>query len=83
MNYRLQLSPICTRDSQPSESWDVPPLNWEDMKVFRSWLVYDSDVDPDRSRGIDWNAVMGLAVAVTVSATFWTGLGFTLAYFLQ
>ena len=81
MNYRLQLSPISTQDSTATESWDVPPSNWEDMRFFRSWLVYGSGGEPDRVRGINWNAMLGLALVLIVSAAFWAGLGFLLAYF--
>ena len=81
MNYRLQFSPISgTRESQidlPSrERWESAPTNWEDATLFRSWLVYDSDVEPNRTRGrINWNVVLGLALAVVVSVSFWAGVG--------
>ena len=85
MNYRLQLSPISNpRDSPPlTDQWNAPPASWEDVKFFRSWLVYDSDIEINSSRDINWSMVLGLALAMIVSATFWTGLGFTIAYFWQ
>jgi hypothetical protein len=81
MNYRLQLSPISgTRESQldlPSpERWKRPLTNWEDTKFFRSFLVYDFDLKPGHTEGlVNWNAVLGLALAVVVSLTFWAGVG--------
>jgi hypothetical protein len=87
MNYRLQLSPISgTRESHvdlPSrERGEGPPPNSEDASVFRSWLVFDSDLEPVRggSRG-NWNTVLGLALAVVVSVSFWVGVGIMMASF--
>jgi len=87
MNYRLQLSPISgTRESHvdlPSrERGEGPPPNSEDANVLRSWLVYDSDLEPVRggSRS-NWNTVLGLALAVGVSVGFWVGVGIMMASF--
>jgi len=47
-----------------------------DAQFLQSWLECDSDVDhevPDG--GINWGALSGLALAIVVSATFWTGIG--------
>ncbi len=84
MNYRLQLSPISgTRESQlhlQPQCWDVPLPNSEDTNVFRSWLVYDSDLEPTRIEGrVNWNTLLGLALAVVVSVSFWLGLGTMMA----
>jgi hypothetical protein len=85
MNYRLQLSPISsTQDSNldvPSrESEEGPATRWEDANFFRSWFIYDSDLDsvPTKSR-IRWGVVLGLALAVVVSVTFWVGFGLMIA----
>jgi hypothetical protein len=45
-------------------------------------LVYDSDLEPVRggSRG-NWNTVLGLALAVVVSVSFWVGVGIMMASF--
>lgn len=87
MNYRLQLSPISgTRESTgvPSrDQWDGSLTNWEDAKFFRSWLVYDSDSDqePNCTDGrSNWNTVLGLALAVVVSVSFWVGVGLMIAH---
>ena len=80
MNYRLQLSPISgSRQSQidvaSHERRQGQQGNWEDAEFFRSWLDYDSDAEPNRKRGTNWNLVLGLALAVAVSAAFWVGAG--------
>ena len=86
MNYRLQLSPISgTRESTgvPSrDQWDGSFTNWEDAKFFRSCLVYDSDSDqePNRADGrSNWSMLLGLALAVVVSLSFWVGVGLLIA----
>ena len=85
MNYRLQLSPISgTRESQldlsSRERWEGPVANSQDANVFRSWLVYESDVETVRSAGrVNWNTVLGLALAVVVSVSFWVGVGIIVA----
>jgi len=85
MNHRLQLSPISgTRESQldlpPRERWEGPVANSQDANVFRSWLVYESDVETVRSAGrVNWNTVLGLALAVVVSVSFWVGVGIIVA----
>ncbi|MHB8216418.1 MAG: hypothetical protein ACYDDS_10090 [Candidatus Sulfotelmatobacter sp.] len=85
MNYRLQLSPISgTHKSQldllSTQRSDNPVNNWQDAAFFRSWLVYDSDVESGRTeRRGKWSKVLGLALAVVVSAAFWLGVGLTIA----
>ena len=85
MNYRLQLSPVSgTHESQldlpSSELSEDPVSNWEDAMFFRSWLVYYSDLESGcTERRGKWNRVLGLAVAVVVSAAFWLGVGLTIA----
>ena len=80
MKYRLQLSPISgTRESHtdlPSrERWVSPFTNSKDARFFRSWMVYDSDLEGQNTHGIRWNMILGLALAVIVSATIWLGVG--------
>ena len=86
MNYRLQFSPISsTGESHVSrplrEGLGVPSSNWENPKFYRSWLVYDSDLLPTRRiRGrINWNLVLGLVLALGISASFWAGVGLMMA----
>jgi len=86
MNYRLQLSPISGThkshlDLPSSQRSENPLSNWQDATFFRSWLVYDdSDVESGRNaRRGKWNKVLGLALALVVSAAFWLGVGLTIA----
>jgi hypothetical protein len=84
MNYRLQLSPISGAHESPI---DLRPrerpegsTRGEDAEFFRSWLVYDSDLNSARAKGrVRWNMFLGLALAVLVSVTFWVGLGLMIA----
>jgi len=86
MNYKsrlFRLSSICESPLRRpiSHSWGSPPanlgdMNLQDMKFLRSWLVYDSDIQTGRAPGrVKWSMVMGLALAMAVSATFWAGVG--------
>lgn len=85
MSYRLQLSPISgLHESQfdlpSSELLEDPANNWQDAMFFRSWLVYDSDLESGRTeRGGKWDRVLGLALAVALSAAFWLGVGLTIS----
>ena len=87
MNYRLQLSPISgSRESRidlPSrELWEDSFSNWENAKFYRSWLVYDSDLqDEVRRDGMNWSVVLGLTLAAVASISFWVGAGLLLARF--
>jgi len=38
-------------------------------------MVYDSDLEGQNTHGIRWNMILGLALAVIVSATIWLGVG--------
>jgi hypothetical protein len=81
MNYRLQLSPISgTRESSidlPSrEFWEGGSRDCEDANFCRFWLEYDSDMEHAHTAGrVNWNLVLGLALAVLVSTSFWLGIG--------
>jgi hypothetical protein len=80
MNYRLQPSATSsTRESLPlSEAPGAAPA--EDAKFFRSWLVNDSDLETTRTHGrVNWNTMLGLAMAIVVSACFWAGIGLMIA----
>jgi hypothetical protein len=52
-----------------------------EMKFLRSWLVYDSEIPGGFThRRLNWRLVLGLAITVTVSASFWTGIGLLVAH---
>jgi hypothetical protein len=89
MDYRLQLSPISgTRETGPvvhlSKPSNTLPASPEDAKFFRSWLVYDSDVEAGGKQGsINWNTTLGIALAVAVSVGCWIGAGLVIARLLR
>jgi hypothetical protein len=68
--------------STNSRSWGSSAATLQDAEFLRSWLVYDSEIQTGRTRGrINWNLLLGLALAATVSTSFWTGLGLVIARF--
>jgi hypothetical protein len=84
MNYRLQLSPISgTRQTgvgvHPGKPSGTLPENPEDARFFRSWLVYDSDLESGTQACINWNTVLGITLAITVSVGFWVGAALMIA----
>ena len=85
MSYKSQLFPLSSTCETPlrqriSQAWGSSPSNLEDTRFLRSWLVYDSELETGRTRGrVNWNMVLGLALAATVSAGFWTGVGLVIA----
>jgi hypothetical protein len=56
--------------------WSVPPGSLRDAHLLRTWFEYDSELHEARPRkGINWSVIMGMALVITVSAGFWTGVG--------
>jgi hypothetical protein len=81
MNYKMQLSSI---SGTPETSFRMPLASREDTKFFRSWLVYDSDLDATRTRGrINWNMVAGMALMAMVSAAGWFSIAMLIRYLLN
>jgi hypothetical protein len=85
MNYRLQLSPIFSppesRLAQPSGG---SPVRREDQKFFRSWLVYDSDLEATRTGGrMNWNMFIGLILMTMVSTGGWFCIGLLAQHLLK
>jgi hypothetical protein len=86
MSYKvLQLSPLSTSSMHLKilieGPWSVPPANFRGARFLRSWMVYDSGLGEGRHAGragFNWNALLGLALAVGISASFWAGVGITL-----
>ena len=84
MSYKSsQLSPVSTGDANLRIAilgpWNSEPLSIRDTELSRSWLVYDSELDvPHR---IDGNVLLGIALVIGISASFWAGVGFTIAQF--
>ncbi|MGA2021245.1 MAG: hypothetical protein ABSH02_11700 [Candidatus Sulfotelmatobacter sp.] len=81
MNYKMQLSPI----SGAHESHiQLPLTSAQDARFFRSWLVYDSDLDTTRSHGrLNWNMFAGFALMAAVSVGGWFGIALLLQYLLK
>jgi hypothetical protein len=85
MNYKFQPSPISgTRGScgllAVSETWRAP-AKASDAKLFRLRLVYHSDLETIRSHEcINWNTMLGLALATAVSFCFWAGVGLVITH---
>jgi hypothetical protein len=58
---------------------------WGDSQPIPFWLESDDDLDLSflengaARRNIRWGAIAGLALALAVSASFWTGLGLVIA----
>jgi len=87
MNYRLQLSPISgVREPQiefpfaEDVNLESQRAKWQDAEFLRSWLVYDSEC---KDRRYNWNAVLGLGLAASVSIACWVGLGMLLTRLLR
>lgn len=59
---------ICT---QSVASW--PNLDNRKGEFLRSWLIYDPELDV--ARRMDRYVMLGMALVVTLSASFWAGLG--------
>lgn len=65
-------------------AWGTEPSNLLDTKFLRSWLVYDSSLDADKTDGsTNWNIILGLGLAVGVSAGFWAAVGLIATHFLR
>ena len=86
MNYKYQFSPMSSTPNAGSpfaknKTWSA---RLEDAKFFRSWLVYDSDLDASRTSGrFNWNIIAGLLLMVAVSAAGWSGVALLARYFLK
>ncbi len=84
MSYKSsQLFPLSTRDTNfrisiqfPSSS---PPPDYREVEFLRSaWLIHDPELDAPRRR--NWGRILGVAIALGVSASFWAGVGLAIAH---
>jgi hypothetical protein len=65
-------------------AWGAAPTNVLDTKFLRSWLVYDSSLEAGETRGsANRNIILGLSLAVGVSAVFWVAVGLIATHFLK
>ena len=66
------------------QAWGAAPANVLDTKFLRSWLVYDSSLEAGKTGGsANWNIVLGLSLAVGVSAGFWVAVGLIATHLLK
>lgn len=65
------------------------PMRWVGLDgsmggtgFLSSWLGDDNDSDQQR-QGVNWGAIVGLAVAFMISGGFWAGMGVLVARALK
>ena len=65
-------------------AWGAAPSNVLDTKFLRSWLVYDSSLEADNTGdSTNGNMILGLSLAVGLSAGFWVAVGQIATHFLE
>jgi hypothetical protein len=90
MSYKESL-PAWLSSTQPAHirlpirrGWGAAPANVLDTKFLRSWMVYDSSLEAGKAGGsASWNPILGLSLAVGVSAGFWVAVGLIATHFLK
>lgn len=74
MSYKsLHLTPLSTRGvnfKRLMKALRRSSCNYRTAEFFRSWVIYDSELD--KPRRINRNALLGMALVVAISAGFWT-----------
>ncbi len=83
MSSKPQLNPLSSTVAPgwpTPRTWGSPTAKPEEMKFLRSWLVYDSEnqerlVTTRRGRSM----ALGLALAFSLSASFWTVFALAIA----
>jgi hypothetical protein len=88
MNYKVQLSPIYTppKPRPYINGTDVKQtlVRLEDASFFRSWLVYDSDLEHSRTESkLNWSVIGGLVIMAAASAGGWYGFTVLLQHLLK
>ena len=69
--------------SWAGSSWEenLQEMDVQSIRMLRSWLVYDSMVEAGSvPRRVNWNSVLGLALATAVSLSIWAGIGLMIAH---
>ena len=90
MSYK-QSHPAWLSSTQPAHirlpvrrAWGAAPSDVLDTKFLRSWLVYDSSLEAVETGGsASWNTILGLSLAVGVSAGFWVAVGLIATHFFN
>ena len=89
MSYKsLQLFPQSTRDTNFRISIHFPSSSpdYGEVEFLRSsWLICDSawlicDPELDAPRRSLWGLILGMTIALGVSASFWGGVGLAIAH---
>jgi len=89
MNRVFRLSPLAsTRGTSVERASQSPSSTAPDssagIQFLRSWFEYDAKLDEPAPRSrINWNAVLGIVLVGGISATFWAGVGWMVAAFLN
>ena len=80
MSYKTsRLSPLSTPRTFRvlfSNPWDLLRES-SDAPGRSSWLIYDPELD--ETRCMNGDVFLGMALVLTVSASFWTGVGLVIA----
>ena len=79
MSYNaLQLSPASTdgirMKTASADIWGASIPASPNVSLGPGWLDDDDNLDADGYRRLTWGTISGLALAVSVSASFWAGL---------
>ncbi len=79
MSYNvLQLSPSSTSGIRmkavSSDVWSSSIPASPEVSLGHSWLDDDDGLDAEGNRRVTWGTISGVALAVSVSASFWAGL---------
>lgn len=79
MSYNaLQLSPASTNGirmkAASPEIWGTTIPASPEVSLGPGWLDDDDNLDADGNRRVTWGTISGLALAISVSASFWAGL---------
>ena len=73
-----------TQPAPIRRSWGAAPIDVFGTKFLRSWLVYDSSLEADKTEdSTNWNIILGLSLAVGLSAGFWVAVGLIATHFLE
>ena len=79
MSYNaLQLSPASTdgirMKAASPDLWGASIPASPNVSLGPGWLDDDDGLDADGNRRVTWGTISGLALAISVSASFWAGL---------
>jgi len=74
IKFSPQASTRAIRMRAVSEPWSDPHGPSRDLGFLRSWLEDDSSPLKIEPRRVNWGAISGLGLSLTVSAGFWIGV---------